>query len=248
MISLSLPRSRNTWGWSNGGLAPTHMNSCEPISMTETPASLWKCGTTWSDIIFHLEWQRSRANEHAAAASKCRAPYWRVLLIPSAPAAHMLMQIRHNLVVPEKPFFRRGRCVLKAAHHVEAKRKHRVFGMKRLADRLGLGGYGGVRGRLRAAVAACARCRRICWRRRTIRPRSPIFRLNSALRNNPRLIQQNIEAALAADDADLAGSFVELAKAKNVALSDDLSRRVSDAVARGEFDRRISPAALLPGS
>jgi hypothetical protein len=27
-------------------LAPTHMNSCEPISITETPASLWKCGTT----------------------------------------------------------------------------------------------------------------------------------------------------------------------------------------------------------
>jgi hypothetical protein len=56
--------------------------------------------------------------------------------------------------------------------------------------------------------------------------------LNSALRNDPRLIQQNIEAALAANDANLAGSFVELAKAKNVALSDDLSRRVSDALAQ----------------
>jgi hypothetical protein len=40
-------------------------------------------------------------------------------LIPRAPNAHLLMQIRHNLVVPEKPFFRRGRCVLKAAHHFE---------------------------------------------------------------------------------------------------------------------------------
>src|SRR3954453_18156390 len=52
MISFSLPRSRKTCGWSNGGVAPTHMNSCEPISITETPASLWKCVTTWSDILF----------------------------------------------------------------------------------------------------------------------------------------------------------------------------------------------------
>jgi hypothetical protein len=29
------------------------------------------------------------------------------------------MQIRHNLVVREKPFFRRGRCVLKTAHHFQ---------------------------------------------------------------------------------------------------------------------------------
>ena len=32
--------------------------------------------------------------------------------------------------------------------------------------------------------------------------------LNSALRNNPQLVQQNIEAALAANDASLADSFV----------------------------------------
>jgi hypothetical protein len=30
------------------------------------------------------------------------------------------MQIRHNLVVPEKPFFRRGRCVAKEAHYLFA--------------------------------------------------------------------------------------------------------------------------------
>jgi hypothetical protein len=56
------------------------------------------------------------------------------------------------------------------------------------------------------------------------------IRLNSALRNSPELITQNIEAALAAGDADLANSFVELAAAKNVPLSDDLSRRVAEAV------------------
>jgi hypothetical protein len=55
--------------------------------------------------------------------------------------------------------------------------------------------------------------------------------INSALRNNPALIEENIEAALAAHDADLANSFVELAREKNLALGDALTTRVSDAVA-----------------
>ena len=55
--------------------------------------------------------------------------------------------------------------------------------------------------------------------------------INSALRNNQALIAENIEAALAAGDADLANSFVELARDKNIAVADDLSKRVSDAVA-----------------
>jgi hypothetical protein len=57
------------------------------------------------------------------------------------------------------------------------------------------------------------------------------LQFNSALRNDPSAINENIEAALAKGDADLAGSFVELAKERNISLSDDLSRRVSDAVA-----------------
>jgi hypothetical protein len=56
------------------------------------------------------------------------------------------------------------------------------------------------------------------------------IRLNSALRNTPDIIAQNVEAALAASDADLANSFVELAAAKNIPLPEDLSRRVTDAV------------------
>jgi len=56
------------------------------------------------------------------------------------------------------------------------------------------------------------------------------LRLNSALRNSPSLVAENIEAALAAGDADLAASFIELARDKNVAVSDELSKRVSDAV------------------
>src|SRR3984957_9089726 len=54
--------------------------------------------------------------------------------------------------------------------------------------------------------------------------------VNSALRNSQK-IEGNIEAALAADDADLAESFVELAREKNITLDDGLSQRVADAVA-----------------
>jgi hypothetical protein len=55
-------------------------------------------------------------------------------------------------------------------------------------------------------------------------------KLNFALRNNQVLIEQNIEKALAANDADLANSFAELAREKNIALTAELSKRVSDAV------------------
>ena len=57
------------------------------------------------------------------------------------------------------------------------------------------------------------------------------LQLNSALRNDQAVIAENIEAALAANDADLASSFVELAGEKNISLSEELSRRVADAVA-----------------
>src|SRR5579862_8822907 len=85
MISLSLPRSRNTCGWSNGGFAPTHMISCEPISITATPASLWKCGTTLSDIEFHLEWQQRRAQSKLYTLAATVHPIHRFALIPFSP-------------------------------------------------------------------------------------------------------------------------------------------------------------------
>jgi hypothetical protein len=56
------------------------------------------------------------------------------------------------------------------------------------------------------------------------------LQVNSAMRNNPALVADNIEAALKEGDADLAASFVELARERNIAVSDDLSKRVSDAV------------------
>src|ERR1700730_10214383 len=59
------------------------------------------------------------------------------------------------------------------------------------------------------------------------------LQLNSALRSEQAVIAENIEAALAADDAALAASFVELARERNISLSKELSRRVADAVGAG---------------
>jgi hypothetical protein len=66
------------------------------------------------------------------------------------------------------------------------------------------------------------------------------LQVNSALRNNPGLVHDNIETALAQGDADLAGSFVELARDNNVAVSDELSKRVSDAVADDNSTAQIT--------
>src|SRR5262245_2206670 len=77
------------------------------------------------------------------------------------------------------------------------------------------------------------------------------LQVNSALRNNPGLIHENIEAALANGDADLAGSFAELARDNNVALGDELSKRVSDAVtddnSTGQMAKRFA-TGLITGS
>src|ERR1700674_6097272 len=52
------------------------------------------------------------------------------------------------------------------------------------------------------------------------------IQLDSGLRNNQAVITENIEAALAANDADLAGSFVELARERNIFLGEELLQRV----------------------
>lgn len=57
------------------------------------------------------------------------------------------------------------------------------------------------------------------------------IRLNAVMQNDNAVISRNIEAALAAKDTDLAASFVELAKARNISLNNELLSRVSDAVA-----------------
>ena len=66
------------------------------------------------------------------------------------------------------------------------------------------------------------------------------LQLHSALRNNEAVLAQNIEAALAEGDTDLAGSFADLARDKNIALPDELSRRVSDAVAEQNSSSQVA--------
>lgn len=77
------------------------------------------------------------------------------------------------------------------------------------------------------------------------------LQFNSALRNNPGLIRDNMEAALAAGDTDLAGSFAELARDRDVALDEELSKRVSKAVAEdnssGQFVKRFA-TGLVTGN
>jgi hypothetical protein len=75
--------------------------------------------------------------------------------------------------------------------------------------------------------------------------------VNSALRNNQNMVAGQIEAALAAHDTSLASSFVDLAKAKNISLSDNLVQRVNEAVAEdstaSHFARRFA-TGLVTGN
>jgi hypothetical protein len=75
--------------------------------------------------------------------------------------------------------------------------------------------------------------------------------LNSALRNNRAMLEQNIEAALAANDVDLAQSFIGLALEKNIAVDEGLAQRVVDAVAEenssSHFAKRFA-SGLVTGN
>jgi hypothetical protein len=160
------------------------------------------------------------------------------------------MQIRHNLVVGEKPFFRRGGCVLKAAYHLEEDRNIGFFWMTRLRLSTALAG-------MALSIAVCA----ALWPH--ARDAGAVLaaqddpaalsdiQINSALRSNQALLSQNIEAALAQGDSDLASSFLQLARDKDIAVSDELSKRVSDAVAdagtASHFAKRFA-TGLVTGS
>jgi hypothetical protein len=75
--------------------------------------------------------------------------------------------------------------------------------------------------------------------------------INSALRNNQAIVTENIEAALATNDSDLAGSFVDLAKAKNISVDDGLMLRVNEAVAEANSPAHVAKrfaAGLVTGN
>ena len=71
------------------------------------------------------------------------------------------------------------------------------------------------------------------------------LQLDSALRNDPALIGRNVEAALAAQDPDLANSFVDLAAARGIPIPGDLSQRVAEAV--GEENSTKNGKEILLG-
>ncbi len=66
------------------------------------------------------------------------------------------------------------------------------------------------------------------------------LQLESALRNDPALIGRNVEAALAAQDPDLANSFVDLAAAKGMPIPYKLSQRVTEAVGEENSSQGIA--------
>jgi len=76
-------------------------------------------------------------------------------------------------------------------------------------------------------------------------------RLGSALQDNQKAISDQIGAALAVNDANLAESFVELASEKNIPLPIELSQRVADAVneenSSSHFAKRFA-AGLVTGN
>ncbi len=77
------------------------------------------------------------------------------------------------------------------------------------------------------------------------------LQVGSALRNSQNMVASQIESALAAHDTGLASSFVDLAKARNIALPEDLLQRVDEAVAEdssaSHFAKRFA-SGLVTGN
>jgi hypothetical protein len=166
-----------------------------------------------------------------------------------APPLTLILQIRHNLVVSEKPFFRRGGCVVKAAHYFSRAGKQ-VFLMKRRRIGLALAAMT-VSGAALAALWPHARDASAILAAQDEPAELSDIQVNSALRNNQNIIIPQIEAALTAHDTGLASSFVDLAEAKSVSLPDDLLQRVGQAVAEeksaAHFFRRFA-TGLVTGN
>src|SRR5258708_6152969 len=169
--------------------------------------------------------------------------------IPRALGGHVPMQIRHNPVVWRSPSFV-GAIVSRKGHTT-------------LIDET-KAGFSTMWLRLGSALAGAAACATACvvlWPHARdagavlAAQDDPVeladLQLNSALRDDQGAIERNIEAALAAGDADLAKSFVDLAAAKDVVISGELSRRVTEAVAEQNSTSHFSkpfPTALVTGN
>jgi hypothetical protein len=75
------------------------------------------------------------------------------------------------------------------------------------------------------------------------------IQVDSALRNTQNIIGDETEAALKDNDSDLAESFLDLAREKNVSVPNELTQKVSDAVAEenssSHFARRFASGLVI---
>src|SRR3981189_994018 len=169
-------------------------------------------------------------NRQDAASLKCRAPYRRVQVIPRSPDRSFAHANSTQSCRPREALLSSGTLCRKSGIPISGKTKTRgFFGMRRLRIGLALAGMA-VCVTAFAQVAPHARDSFAILAAQADPAALAALQGNSAMRNNPALVADNIEAALTAEDADLAASFVELAHERNIAVSDELSKRVSDAV------------------
>jgi hypothetical protein len=136
------------------------------------------------------------------------------------------------------------------AYHLEDSEKERFSAMKRL--KLGLAVVSMVvSATVTAALWPNARDALAVLKAQDDPAGLADLRLNSALRNSPLLLHDNVKAALESGDADLAGSFAELARDNNVELGDELSKQVSEAVTQdnstAQFAKRFA-TGLVTGN
>jgi hypothetical protein len=169
------------------------------------------------------------------------------------PDADLLVEIRHNLIVPEKPFFRRGGCVPKAAHlFQELSQNGEISGFLMKRQHISW---------LLAAMAVSGAALGLLWPHARdsvamlLAQDDPAqlsdLQLDTALQNSQKVIGGQIEAALRANDAGLAESFADLARERQISLPADLSQRVNDAVTQehssSNFARRFA-SGLVTGN
>jgi len=145
------------------------MNSCEPISITETPHRL-KVGNDMVGHCIHLGSNGGGRNQQDVGTVEMPRTILRVKLIPRAPTLagkvdslspdHSFAHANSTQSCrPREALLSSGLLCRKSGTPLSKEAKHR-FSDETVADRFGFGRFGAVRGRVRAAVAACAQRRR----------------------------------------------------------------------------------------
>src|SRR5580692_6228799 len=96
----------------------------------------------------------------ACRNGQCRTPYWRVQLIPRAPDRSFAHANSTQSCPLREALLSSGLLCPESGTPFWTEAETSDFRDETVADRFGVGGHGGVCDSVRAAVAACARCRR----------------------------------------------------------------------------------------